>query len=163
MGMTFSAMRLSDVPLNRLCNNVIYTPPYRLGYPVYANWSVTVEKLFNPLVVHAIEVTQAIQDWDHSVPLVENKDTYVRAFITTRPEKPAIHIPVKAQLRGYRVLENRRVIELKDSPLPPDNRWGIPSSWSESFRGEISKSRAKLENSTNFRLPPHWTRGTGAN
>ena len=72
----------------------------------YVDWEVTVEKISNcppPLVVKAMEVTQAIQDWNNSVPLVEGKDTYVRAFITTCPGNSANNIPVKAQLRGYRV------------------------------------------------------------
>jgi len=61
-----------------------------------------------------IEVTQALQDWQASIPLIAGKRTYVRAHVQALEKSPP---PVQARLHAY--LESGA--ELPGSPLRPIN------------------------------------------
>ena len=112
------------------------------------------------LVVKNMEVNQAIQTWNNSVPFVKDKITYVRAFITTCADEPSLEIPVKAQLHGYRYVNGQKT-KLKDSPLKPENGSAIGWAWPEATSGDIEKNgRKEMNSSLNFRLPPAWRSGT---
>ena len=93
-----------------------------------------------------LEVTQAIQNWINSVPLIENKTTYVRAHIqNNEPET----IRIAAKLRGFRDGE-----ELPESPLRALNQGGAIYA-----RPDAGARRGTWNDSLNFRLPQEWLTG----
>ncbi len=59
-----------------------------------------------PLEVIGIEVTQAVQDLNNSVPLIQGKKTYVRVHVRSNTTDIA---NVKAQLSGTRIINGNRV------------------------------------------------------
>lgn len=98
--------------------------------------------------LEAIEVNQAIQDWNNSVPLVKYKDTIVRVFLETvaGPDRS-----ITGLLHG-----ERDGVPLSNSPLTPINDGG--STPIGSYVDSSSK-RADLDSSLNFRLPTSWLSG----
>ena len=105
--------------------------------------------------VRAIEVTQAVQDWNNSVTLIEGKTTVVRAFVELLPGK--VVRQVSAQLRGRRGAEM-----LPGSPLAPVNRTvtiGTATFNVVTIDTDIESRRGTLLDSFNFRLPSDWTSG----
>lgn len=95
----------------------------------------------------AIEVNQAVQDWNNSVPLVQGKTTYVRAHVKAPPDGGG---------RVYvRLVGERNGVRLAESPLTPLNAEGtlVPPS-------NPSSVRASLDQSLYFRLPASWLNGT---
>ena len=99
----------------------------------------------------AIEINQAIQDWNNSVALVQDKATVVRTFFqlpnTTNP-------PVL--LQGARLYGTSGGSALPGSPLSPMNSNGV-------FLVQTTNAaagRGQLINSLNFRLPAAWLSGT---
>lgn len=93
----------------------------------------------------ALEVTQSIQDWFNRVPLIEGKETYVRAFLeATAPSD--IGRVVEGKLRGF-----RDGVPLPGSPLSP------MESPSIELPAEARLERPKFDGSFNFELPKQWT------
>lgn len=100
------------------------------------------------VALDGIEVSQAVQDLDHSVPLVAGKATIVRAYLT---------YPQTVTVRGE--------LQLARNPQGP---WqAVPSlgpAQLDPFRagsslGQLSSRRADLAFSLNFRLPSELTAG----
>lgn len=98
--------------------------------------------------LRAIEVSQVIQNWNDTVPLVEGKPTWVRAFFVM-PPGGIQGDRVRAQLRGYDAFT---LTELPESPLQPMNPDGVEA------RLDLS-GRERFDASLNFRLPDHWVLG----
>ncbi|MGW4501693.1 PxKF domain-containing protein [Micromonospora sp. NPDC004336] len=93
----------------------------------------------------AIEVNQAVQDWQNSVPLIQAKSTVVRAFFKTADSQ---EVRTSGRLRGYRDGQ-----ELPGSPLTPIGATDIvvgpdPAAGRERFAGSL-----------NFALPATWASG----
>lgn len=98
----------------------------------------------------ALEVNQAVQDWNNSVPLVENKRTYVRAFVQTPDGSPDPVVVTGARVRGF-----RDGVELPGSPLLPMNPGGaIVASTNAASR------RHNLFDSLVYWVPEEWRTGT---
>jgi hypothetical protein len=93
--------------------------------------------------IEAIEVTQAIQNLNNSVPLVAEKRAYVRVY--PRVDVLTGQIP-KIRLRGY-----KNGVELDWSPLPPLDAAVAPRVG--------GANRFRLDNTFNFWLPEHWRVG----
>lgn len=95
------------------------------------------------LTIASMEVTQAIQDFKNSVPLVQDKSTYVRVY-------PSVDIAdrrVGAQLRAFRANA-----ELPGSPLRALNAAVTVRT--------TGATRSALNDSFNFWVPPTWRSGT---
>jgi len=95
--------------------------------------------------VRAIEVTQAVQDWNNTVTLIEGKTTVVRAFVELLPGE--VIRTMSARLYGRRGSET-----LPASPLAPING-GV------TIDTDIESRRGILTDSFNFRLPTTWPSG----
>jgi hypothetical protein len=96
----------------------------------------------------ALEVSQALQDWKNTVPLVKGKRTFVRAFVET--------VEIGEPRRVQPVLHGRRNNQpLPDSPLTPLNPGGFIVA-----RPNVAAERKDWTSSLNFRLPESWTDGT---
>jgi len=129
-----------------LYHPIWYTGSLPAG-PIVRSWSGQSDIIIPPELV-SMEVTQAIQDWNNSVPLIENKSTYVRAHLQySQGGLPEI---VDARLFGY-----RDGAELPLSPLAPINDPGftIPGP-------NAAERREDWEATLNFRLPDSWLQGT---
>jgi hypothetical protein len=100
-------------------------------------WSFTTA-LFDLTVTH-LEVTQGIQDWDNSVPLLADKPTIVRVYVDCG-EGCRSTPDVTAVLRGYR--EDKLI----DS-LSPENESITTHRWIEEYK------RSDIAATLNFRLP----------
>ncbi len=100
--------------------------------------------LSDPLRVEAIEVNQAIQDWDNSVPLVEGRTTLVRVFLETAGDDP---VRTNGRLRGF-----SNGVELADSPLTSLN-----PSVGVLVDEDAVEDRGAMHDSLNFQLPFTWT------
>jgi probable HAF family extracellular repeat protein len=103
-----------------------------------------------PATLRGLEVNQVIQDWSNSVPLIEGKRTWVRAFV--KAVKPADGgKKATGQLHGY-----RGGIQFSDSPLRPIN----VASAGKLFADETSDDMRKDDLfSLNFELPRTWIEG----
>ncbi len=97
------------------------------------------------LTVKRIEVVQATQDEDNSIPLVQDKYTAARVFVDTGSVSYDAVPNVAGVLRGYRGGD-----ELPLSPLWPDN-WRITAS--------KRATRAEQNAALNFFLPEAWLGG----
>jgi len=107
--------------------------------------------LFAELSLRALEVNQAVQDWNNSVSLTKNKPTMVRAFIESMGNNPA---PATARLRGY-----RGGVELPNSPLTATNAYSFRAPVYTTLETVIEARRANLSSSLNFKLPQNWLNG----
>lgn len=94
-----------------------------------------------------LEVTQSIQDWENSVPLIKDKLTYVRAHLETS-DPGVTQTPVSARLRAF-----RGALELAESPLTPLNAGFFA-------KPNAAQRRGNWTDSLNFRLPTSWADGT---
>jgi probable HAF family extracellular repeat protein len=94
----------------------------------------------------ALEVTQTVQDWAHSVPLVQGKDTVVRAHVQATA---AGAVAVSGRLRGFDGLGQ----ELPESPLAPLNPNGRVTAPDNAVA-----ARTNFAAALNFLLPDRWTR-----
>ncbi|MEM7130627.1 MAG: hypothetical protein AAF702_30160 [Chloroflexota bacterium] len=98
----------------------------------------------NQLTLYGLEVTQAVQDLQNSVPLIAEKPTFVRAHVTSTVRLPGVP-NVQARLHGT----NKDGQSFKESPLNPINP-----------NGEINvhqyPSRGVLNDSFLFELPKSW-------
>jgi hypothetical protein len=98
----------------------------------------------------ALEVNQAVQDWNNSVLLVENKKTFVRAFLQS-PDGAPEPVRIKgARLRGF-----KSGVELGESPLASVNPGGIVLAPTNA-----AARRHRLYESLLFQLPANWISGT---
>jgi uncharacterized repeat protein (TIGR01451 family) len=112
---------------------------------IYGTDSIVLTKKFNLDVnLVALEVTQSVQDWNNSVPLVEDKRTYVRAYIEHNPI--FLGYKLKARLHGKSDATGASLIR---SPLKTTN-------WTSA---DSSAIRPLFGKSFNFLLPPQWTKG----
>ncbi|HUD47917.1 MAG TPA: hypothetical protein VMR33_13870 [Candidatus Baltobacteraceae bacterium] len=102
----------------------------------------------------ALEVTQVIQDWHNSIPLIEGKDTYVRAHLQLLPINSGPMNVSQALLYGTG----------PDGPLPgspifainqPDNSVTVQTT-----KAADPDIRGNFADSLNFRLPRSWLSGT---
>lgn len=93
-----------------------------------------------------LEVNQAVQDWNGSIPLVEGKDTVVRAFVQSLDIKPD---RIVARLHG-----ERDGVPMPKSPQSPMNLGG-----SVLATAGVAANRADFWSSLNFQLPESWTKG----
>jgi Ca2+-binding RTX toxin-like protein len=98
--------------------------------------------------LRALEVNQAVQDWQNSVPLVAGKPTAVRAFV----EVPAGEAdqPIVGRLFGTR----------DGAPLPISPLLAINPANTVTADDDVVARRADIEASLNFRLPASWRSGT---
>ncbi len=97
----------------------------------------------------ALEVNQAVQDWNNSVPLIKGKKTIVRAFL--EPKNPGDKIIVEgAKLRAYS----------GGSELPksgPNPFSGLSPLKKLQLKPDVARYRDQFDASLNFELPPEWT------
>jgi len=93
----------------------------------------------------AIEVIQSVQDWNNSVPLVEDKKTVVRAHFQSA--SPGNLRPTLRAFRGGVALPGgSRMVDNKGHRVPlTRDATTVRGSWNRVAR---------------FRLPPEWTNGT---
>ncbi len=98
-----------------------------------------------PVELVGLEAVQVVQDWGGSVPLVEGKQTWVRAYFQSS-SPVAIH----PRLRAY---ETSGGPELPFSPLAPvDAGAGLAQP-------DVTAQRGQLAASSEWRLPIDWTLG----
>ena len=103
-----------------------------------------------PVLLAALEVNQAVQNWTNSVPIIKDKATYVRAHMhTTDPN--GLRVIVQVRLRGF-----RGGVELAGSPITPFNFGPIV------VKTAANTHRQFINNTANFRLPDAWLNGTVA-
>jgi uncharacterized repeat protein (TIGR01451 family) len=97
----------------------------------------------------ALEVVQVIQNWSNTIPLIQNKQTWVRAHLQlTNPARPVL-------VQGGRLYGAGPGGALPGSPLSPFNNGGTLLVQSTN----AAAGRGQLNNSLNFRLPPAWLSG----
>ncbi|MBI2925909.1 MAG: hypothetical protein HYY24_09420 [Verrucomicrobia bacterium] len=102
-----------------------------------------------PIELVALEAIQTIQDWNNSVPLIEDKTTFVRAHVQLSGVNTNVLRVEGAQLRGFR--ESK---ELPDSPLAAYSPGFVLASTN------AAELRGVFTNSLNFSLPATWLKGT---
>ncbi|MCO8129429.1 cadherin-like domain-containing protein [Acidimicrobiia bacterium EGI L10123] len=103
------------------------------------------------LRLHAIEVNQAIQNWENDVSLYSGKDTVARVFLERLDDTS----PTQASgvLRG-----EVNGTPLPGSPLSPENPGLIVP---DDVDDPGTRPRADLDGSLNFVLPGSWTKTAG--
>lgn len=123
-----------------------------LGNPTNCDTTATFLLTSPAVVLRALEVNQAIQDWENSVPLVRSKPTVVRAHLEL-PAGVTDPVPVAgARLRGFR---GGVELQLGGGGLSPINPAG-----SLTLAHTNAAARAVRESfgrSLNFRLQYPWT------
>ena len=104
-------------------------------------WLSTLPKP-NEVALDGLEVTQAIQDMGHTVPLVADRATIVRAYLNFKSASPVT-------VRG--VLEGRRsggawssLNSINTVTIDPSRNW------------QLRPKREDISQSLNFRLPAAW-------
>lgn len=110
------------------------------------------------LELTGFEVNQSIQDWQNSVPLIENKTTVVRAHLQSTGDS-TISPPLNASLKAY-----RNGNELENSPQGANNIGDFEApehlQVNSANEDEIEERRSDLSESLNFTLPSNWLSGT---
>jgi len=115
--------------------------PFERTWTGEATW--TLREAGEPLAnVVGIEVNQAVQDWQQSVPLIRDKSAVVRVHMEPVGEDP---VELTARLRGF-----RGGVELSGSPLPEDT--------ANVFQ-EASEGRVFRNQTFDWVLPPAWLDG----
>jgi sugar lactone lactonase YvrE len=103
--------------------------------------------------VAALEVTQVIQDWNNSVPLIQGKETYLLAHMQLPPDNFNAVMVSGALLYGTGPNG-----PLPDSPMTPYNPDG---SLNVQYNNAADPGvRNTFADSLSFRLPPAWLNGT---
>jgi hypothetical protein len=120
---------------------------FEIGNPTNCTNSVVFFLTNDIVVLRALEVNQAIQDWENSVPLVQDKSTLVRAFLQLPGTNDTAISVSGAVLHG-----SRGGAALAESPLTN----ATMSVWTN----DIAPFRSNLSASMNFVLPPDWLNGT---
>jgi hypothetical protein len=103
--------------------------------------------------VIALEVTQVIQDWSNTIPLIQGKDTYVRAHMQLPSSENLPLMLTGALLYGI----GANGVSLGD-PLTPINPGA--SLYVRTANASNTFIRENFSKSLNFRLPPAWLTGT---
>jgi hypothetical protein len=104
--------------------------------------------------VVALEVTQVIQDWSNSIPLIQGKDTYVRAHLQlTNADAPPITI--SGAMLYYAGPDG--VYSQSTTPINPGAMLTVSGA-----NAKNAGVRENFSDSLNFRLPPAWTTGAGS-
>lgn len=124
------------------------------GARVYVSWFDISAGNFDAILARrrkglelaALEVVQSVQSWGNDVPLVSEKDTYVRAHLEHRGNFP---LEVKGCLRG-----SFANLELPRSPLEPEN---VALQVVLGPVAQASERRRSREETLYFRLPKSWT------
>lgn len=93
------------------------------------------------LRLEAIEVTQAIQDLDHSVPLVANKATIVRVYLSSPGGSIPIGVRGEIAVRRNGAAPAQRIVSVNDAAIAP-----LPAAGVRALREDLARS-------LNFRLP----------
>ncbi len=101
----------------------------------------------------ALEATQVIQDWNNSIPLIQGKETYVRAHLQLPSSNT---LPVLVQ--GAQLYGSNASGPLPGSPVFPINQGGSLNV--QTTNAAAPSVRGQFKNSLNFRLPPAWLNGT---
>jgi hypothetical protein len=98
------------------------------------------------VALDSVEVTQEVQDLDHSIPLVVGKTTIVRAYLSY-PQA----VSVRGELQVARTANGpwQTVTSLGPAQLDPSRSGGSPA--------QLRSRRADLAFSLNFRLPAELT------
>ena len=132
------------------------------GIAVDGDGNVFVGDTFNCLIregvapvvqVVALEVTQVIQDWNNSVPLIEGKQTNVRAHL----QLPSVtNLPVIVS--GALLYGSGPNGPYPDSPLNPINSGG--SLDVQTANASNILRRESFAGTLNFRLPEDWLSGS---
>ncbi len=104
--------------------------------------------------VVALEVTQVIQDWSNSIPLIEGKTTCVRAHLQLKPNAPG---PVKVS--GAKLYGIGPDGALPGSPTDPIN-FPDGSLTVQTHNAADPAVRGTFAQSLNFRLPKEWLSGS---
>jgi len=148
---TFTNLNPGNYTVTPLTNGIPgarFTPTnatYALGDPTNCSRTLTFYLTNTLIVLRAIEVNQSVQDWENSVPLVQDKPTLVRVFLQL-PGTNTTAIPLMgAQLRGTRGGTALGVL-----PNPAYTVW----------TNDIAPWRSNLNSSVNFVLPANWLNGT---
>ena len=101
------------------------------------------------LIISHMEITQAVQDWDNSIPLVQRKRTVVRVYVSACCQSTDVQ-DIGVRLEGQRPLDTSLG---RISPRQPsNNRMSIP--------GVPVDPRTLRDDETrtfNFLLPTSWT------
>lgn len=104
--------------------------------------------LNDPVEVVALEVNQAIQNWQNTVKLVAGKPTTLRAFVQVKAGDDPQRV-------AGRLIGRRNGASLPGSPLAAANAGGAI------LAGEnVTARRGNLTDSLNFVLPASWRSGT---
>eukprot|EP00899_Mesostigma_viride_P014267 jgi/Mesvir1/22841/Mv20100-RA.2 len=101
--------------------------------------------LVSQLPLVAIEVTQAVQDWEHSVPLVAGKATLVRAFLQLDVEDRRDSVLMDASLEVYRGQTRLGTL----SKVNTDGNMLVVKN--------VTAARGYNRGAFNFLLPKSWT------
>jgi uncharacterized repeat protein (TIGR01451 family) len=99
----------------------------------------------------ALEVVQVSQDWSNSVPLIQAKKTYVRAFLQLPTNGPAVLV------QGARLYGTGAGGALPGSPLPPYAPNRSPDLVVQTTNA--GALRGILTSNLNFELPDSWPTG----
>ncbi len=106
--------------------------------------------LLPDLEIQALEVTQAIQDLNNSVHLVQNRPTYVRAHVRANSPLGGSVSGVFAVLKVYAVASNgTKVLIARLEPRHPHRLITV----------RTNPQRGRLDHSFYFELPSRWSRG----
>lgn len=108
------------------------------------------------VILRALEVNQAVQDWENSVPLVRSKSTVVRAHLQLSDGATNPMPVVGARLRGFR---NGTELAIPGggfglSPINPGGSLTLAHT-----NAAVQAVRERFGRSLNFRLPDLWTDG----
>ncbi len=110
--------------------------------------------------VRALEVVQAIQDWQQSIELIQGKPTYLRAHLQlprTRIVPPAAGVYITnlgpVSVAHIRLRAFRNNLEFTNSPQAPLDPPPLI------FWTNAAEFRADWAQSVNFRLPDNWLTG----
>ncbi|MGP8235323.1 MAG: hypothetical protein ACLQVW_07930, partial [Limisphaerales bacterium] len=107
-----------------------------------------------PVQVVALEVTQVVQDWNNSVPLVQGKETYLRAHLQLRsPASP--DVTVSGALLYGTAADGTPLPNSPTTPLNPGASLTVKTA-----NASNSPVRRDFNRSLNFRLPSEWLNGT---
>ncbi len=103
-----------------------------------------------PVKLIGLEVTQVVQDWRNSVPLVAGKETWVRAHIQAMGTSS--RGLVTARLHGTDLSKHDLSPALRDPVVP-----GFILPKADATNSSV---RAEWSDTLNFQLPPQWCAGT---
>lgn len=106
----------------------------------------------DPLQLVALEVTQGLQDLDNTVPVVETRDTLVRAYLATTDNST-----VRATARLH---VTRDGAPIPGSPFTPTSAYSPVPVPGVLVDGDALGDRSSLDKTLNFRIPSEQAHGT---